>query len=180
MLLILGDFVQLDGVHLWDNVRIDDGSKISKSIVCTNVHIKRYFLSLARENSQHLATLPLSFPAKCRLRSERKSSVLMTRHYPDPGSASDWLNQISHVAWPMRSTTQIWVVTRHQYGICALVSQTSFGRETSGSVATCRLFRQAISIGHFHDDDVWLQLPEFISSLLSYLNLSIPLRFKEQ
>ena len=98
VLLILGDFVQLDGVHLWDNVRIDDGSKISKSIVCTNVHIKRYFLLLARENSRHLATLPLSFPAKCRLRSERKSSVLMTRHNPDPGSASDWLNQISHVA----------------------------------------------------------------------------------
>ena len=35
-------------------------------------------------------------------------------------------------------------------------------------------------IGHFHDDDLWLQLPEFISSLLSYLNLSIPQRFKEQ
>ena len=28
---------------------------------------------------------------------------------------------------PIRSTTQIWVVTRHQYGISALVSQTSFG-----------------------------------------------------
>ena len=39
---------------------------------------------------------------------------------------------------------------------------------------------QIMKIGNFHDDDVWLQLPEFISSLLSYLNLSIPLRFKEQ
>ncbi|CAH3018109.1 unnamed protein product [Porites evermanni] len=38
---VIGDFVQLDGVHLWDNVRIDDGSKISKSIVCANVHVKR-------------------------------------------------------------------------------------------------------------------------------------------
>ena len=37
-----------------------------------------------------------------------------------------------------------------------------------------------IPIGHFHDDDIWLQLPEFISFLLSYLNLSIPLRIKEQ
>ena len=46
----------------------------------------------------------------------------MTRHYPDLGSASDWLNQISHAARPIRSTTQIWVVTRYQYGI----SQTSF------------------------------------------------------
>ena len=62
---------------------------------------------------------------------------------PDLGSASDWLNQISHAAQPIRSTTQIWVVTRHQYGISALVSQTSFGGETSGSVAKCRLFSQA-------------------------------------
>ena len=67
----------------------------------------------------------------------------MTRHYPDLGSASDWLNQISHAARPIRSTTQIWVVTRHQYGIPALVSQTSFGGETSSSVAKCRLFSQA-------------------------------------
>ena len=37
------------------------------------------------------------------------------------------------------------VVTRHQYGISALVSQTLFGRETSGSVAKCRLFPQATS-----------------------------------
>ena len=67
----------------------------------------------------------------------------MTRHYPDLGSASDWLNQISHAARPIRSTAQIWVVTRHQYGISALVSQTSFGGETSGDVAKCRLFSQA-------------------------------------
>ena len=49
------------------------------------------------------------------------------------------LNQISHAARPIRSTTQIWVVTLHQYGISALVSQTSFGGETSGSVAKVRL-----------------------------------------
>ena len=59
------------------------------------------------------------------------------------GSASDWLNQISRTARPIRNTTQIWVVTRHQYGISARVSQTSFGGETSGSVAKRRLFSQA-------------------------------------
>ena len=64
----------------------------------------------------------------------------MTHHYPDLNSASDWLKQISHVARPIKSTIQIWVVTHHQYGISALVSQTSFGGETSGSVAKCRLF----------------------------------------
>ena len=64
----------------------------------------------------------------------------MTRHYPDLASASDWLNQISRATRPIRSTTQIWVVTRHQYGISALVSQTSFGGETNGSVANVGCF----------------------------------------
>ena len=68
----------------------------------------------------------------------------MTRHYPDLSSASDWLNQISHTARPIRSTIQIWEVTRHQYGISALVSQTSFGGETSGMVTKCQLFSKAI------------------------------------
>ena len=61
--------------------------------------------------------------------------------FPGSGWMLD-LNQISHAARPIRSTTQIWVVTRHQYGISAFVSQTSFGGETSGSVAKCRLFSQ--------------------------------------
>ena len=36
-------------------------------------------------------------------------------------------------------------MTRHQYGISALVSQPSFGGETSNSVAKCRLYSQGIS-----------------------------------
>ena len=68
----------------------------------------------------------------------------MTRHYPNLDSASDWSCRVGNLIQPIRSTSQIWVVTRHQYGISALVSQTSFGGETSGSVAKCRLFSQAI------------------------------------
>ena len=48
---------------------------------------------------------------------------------------------------PIRSTDQIFVVTRHQYGISALVSQRSFRGKTSCGVATCRLF---------HCFSVWL------------------------
>ena len=44
---------------------------------------------------------------------------------------------------PIRSTTQIWLVWRHQYEISALVSQTSLRWETSGGVAKCRLFFKA-------------------------------------
>ena len=40
-------------------------------------------------------------------------------------------------------TIQIWVVTRHLYGISALVSQTSFRGETDGGVAKYRLFPEA-------------------------------------
>ena len=85
----------------------------------------------------------------------------MTRRYPDLGSASDWLNQISHAARPIKSTTHIWVVTRHHFKISALVSQTSFGGETSGSVAKCRLFSQATNLrnpkgGRFWSNDVSL------------------------
>ena len=78
--------------------------------------------------------------------SEKQAQKFHTddAHYPDLGSASGWLNQISYAAWPIRSTTQNWVVTRHQYGISALVSETPFGRETSGSIAKCWLFSHAI------------------------------------
>ena len=44
----------------------------------------------------------------------------------------------------------------------------------------CKFVRSCESrIGQLHDDDIWLQLPEFISVLLCYLNLSIPLRTKK-
>ena len=87
-----------------------------------------------------------SFPTKWCLRNERRNSILMTRHCPDLGSASDWSCRVVNLIQPIRSTTQIWVVTRHQYGISALVSQTSFGGETSGSVAKYRLFSQASAL----------------------------------
>ena len=64
---------------------------------------------------------------------------------PDLGSASDWLKPISLQVQPIRSATQIWVLRRHQYGISALVSHTSFRGESSGGVANFigRFFFQA-------------------------------------
>ena len=62
------------------------------------------------------------------------------------------VNQISHTARPIRSPAQIWVVTRHQYGISTLVSQTSFRGETVSGVVKYRLFSQATlasQIAHF-------------------------------
>ena len=76
-----------------------------------------------------------------RLKKGRRNSILMTRHHADLGCASDWLTQ--NIFQPMKSISPIWAVARHQYGISVLVSQTSFGWETSGDVAKCPLFSQA-------------------------------------
>ena len=54
-----------------------------------------------------------------------------------------WLKKNSLTVYPIRSTAQIWIVTRHQYGISALVSQTSFRGKTSDGLAKCWLFSQA-------------------------------------
>ena len=44
----------------------------------------------------------------------------------------------------LSASTQIWVVTGHQYGISGLDSHTSLRGKTSGRVAKCRLFSQAL------------------------------------
>ena len=40
----------------------------------------------------------------------------------------DWLKQISLAERPIRAATQIWVVTRHQYGISVVVPRASFAQ----------------------------------------------------
>ena len=58
------------------------------------------------------------------------------------------MTKIPFAVRPIRSTTQIWLVTRHQYGISSPVPpQTSFRGETSGGVAEYRLFPQPRSQG---------------------------------
>ena len=72
----------------------------------------------------------------------------MTCHYPNLGSASAMMKKIPFAVRPIRSTTQIWVVKRHQYGISSPIPpQTSFREETSGGVAKYRLFPQPRSQG---------------------------------
>ena len=72
------------------------------------------------------------------LRSKFRNSILMTYHYQDLGSASDWMKQIE----PIRSTTQNLVMTHHQYGISALVPKPSFRGNTVGGVAKFWLLSQ--------------------------------------
>ena len=68
----------------------------------------------------------------------------MRLDFPDLVSSSDWSCNEGNLLQAIRSTTQIRVVTDHQYGISVLVSQTIFRGETSGGVAKCWLFCQPI------------------------------------
>ena len=124
--------------YRWLKIRAGSVGKFRCS--CLNItYVNCRLYSLRKQ--RHLAKLPLVSPPN----DETRNSRLMTRHYTDLGSASDWSCPMGNLIQPIRSTTQICVVTRHQYGISALVSQTSFGGKTSGSIAKCRLFSQAIA-----------------------------------
>ena len=98
------------------------------------------------ENNRYSAT-PLVSPRNDVWGRKAKAEILywwrVTRS--DLGSASDWSCQVGNLLQPIRRTTQMCVVTRHQYGISALVSQTSFCGETSGVVAKCRLLFQGMN-----------------------------------
>ena len=69
----------------------------------------------------------IGFPAKCCLRNERRNSILMTCHYSDLASTSDWLRQLYLGA----QYHQIGVMTLHQRGISALDPQAAFREGTS-------------------------------------------------
>ena len=69
--------------------------------------------------------------------------MLMVRHYLGLGAADLVVPLVKFASKPIRSSTQIWVVTHHQHGVSVLVSQRSFHGETVSGVADCHLFSQA-------------------------------------
>ena len=75
----------------------------------------------------------------------------------------DWWNLLQ----PIRSTTQIWVVTCHQYAISVLVSQMSFRRKTVGVVTKCHLFSLATPKGVMSQGYSFFQNNSVLKSLLS-------------
>ena len=82
--------------------------------------------------------------------AENFSALTNQKHYPDLVSA------------------------RHQYGISALVSQTLFRGETSGGVAECRLFSQAMISYVFSSWIIFLWKNDVIAtSIAIVLNLII-------
>ena len=77
----------------------------------------------------------------CRQNARLKIHLFCRQNLSNP--TNDIWETSAQIPYWQRVTTQIWVVTRHRNGISAFISQTSFGGETSGSVAKCRLFSHA-------------------------------------
>ena len=120
-----------DEVDAWLRPYVPAGMKRLSEWVILNFDLFR--VSLRKQSTFRDATTGTHwFPREMTSEKRVRNSILGTCHYPVLGSATDWLKKIFHAARPTTSTTQIWVVTRHQYGISALVSQTSFRGETSG------------------------------------------------
>ena len=104
--------------------------------VCTQPKVTS---SLTKQPTFHDATT--GFPEKWHLRIKWLQKLHIDDiHYIDMGNASDWLCHAGNLILPIRSTMQIWVVTRNQNGISALNPQTSFRVESNGSAAKCGLF----------------------------------------
>ena len=70
------------------------------------------------------------FPAKCRLRNERRGSILRTYHYSELVSASDRMQQISNQSVISIEFLQSFF-------------RSHFKGETTGDVAKCRMFSKA-------------------------------------
>ena len=61
-----------------------------------------------------------SCPVKWCLRNEHRNSFFANCDYQNLGSASDWLCGEENLFEAIKRTTQIWAVTRHQYGISVI------------------------------------------------------------
>ena len=96
------------------NCKIWDGSFTRK---CWSLYSYIWARVSSLRKQPTFGDVSTGFPAKWRLRNERRNSILMTRHHPDLGSASDWSYRVGNLIQPIRSTTQMWVETRYQYGI---------------------------------------------------------------
>ena len=80
---------------------------------------------LVWENGRHFATHLWS---PCEMTSEAPAEKYHTDDVslPTSGWFFDWSCREGNLLQPIRSTAQIWMVTRHQYGISALNPQTLF------------------------------------------------------
>ena len=106
-----------------------------------------------------------TFSMKWRVRNERRNSVLMTCHYRDLGSVSDWLEQIpaQHNQSETLPRSGQWRVISIEFLLLFL--RRHFAGKLSGRVAKGLLFSQANLLLAFHKPLVYCNKFSFFLSL---------------
>ena len=130
--VLINSTILLISMHNIDN---SDKSENSRDV--------RWYVTYYWENSRHFATsLITCFPVKCLSMQLYyfRNSILMMRHYPELGRASDWL-EICLTSQKHYPDTGIGDMLS-EYGIFVLGPQRSFWKETSSGVAKYQLFPQ--------------------------------------
>ena len=107
-------------------------------------HFNHFWLCVCLRKQPTFCNITTGFPMIWCLRNECRNSRLMMCYYWDLSTIVLLIicGHVRNLLQPIRSTSQIWVVTHRQYGISVLVSLMSFRRETSGCIAKCPLFSQ--------------------------------------
>ena len=107
------------------------------------------------------STFPAHFLLPSTQPSLRKQPTLHDATTGPPPPRNDIWELSAEIPYWWRITTQIWLVTRHQYGISALNSQMSLRGETRGGVVKCRLFSQATPASLWHKEASAEKRPTF-------------------
>ena len=79
------------------------------------------------------------FAMKWHVRKKQRNSILMPSNYPDLGSASNWLKEISQAVRPIRSITQMDDEASWVWNFCTYFLDV-FSQENNGDIVKCRLF----------------------------------------
>ena len=77
-----------------DIIKHNESPKVTSATIIRTRETWELFWSLTKHPTFRNATSHSVFPAKCRLKKERRNFILVTCHHPDLESASYWLKQI--------------------------------------------------------------------------------------
>ena len=95
-------------------------TKISSQRTLSSIFQQLKKMSLRKQPTFRDATT--GFPAKWRQRIECRNSVLMTCHYPNLGSASDWPCRVGNLIPPTRSLPDLGSDASSVWNFCARFS----------------------------------------------------------
>ena len=123
-----------------DIIKQNEGPKVTSATIMWTRETCKLFCGLIKQPTFHNATTHSVFPAKCRLRNERRNFMLATCHYPDLLSASYCLKQI-----PKRDDRPEVLLRSGEWKVISMEFRRSFLRRHIAGKLVTELWRREIS-----------------------------------